>query len=70
MSDPRLFKFRAKVATRDHKFIAAVSIFLGGFISRALLGKIGAASTLGIGVGLRILVAISWLFVSGKKAAQ
>jgi len=35
-----------------------------------LVGKIGSASTLGVGVGIRILIAISWIFVGGKPAAR
>ena len=67
MSDPRLFKLRDRVASRDHKSLAALALFVGGFIARALLGKIGAAGTLGIGAGFRILIAISWIFVGGKS---
>jgi hypothetical protein len=70
MSDPRLFKLREKVVSRDHKVIAAVSLFLGGFVGRALLGKIGAAGTLGIAVGFRVLIAISWIFVGSKPTRQ
>ena len=70
MSDPRLFKLRQKVISRDHKTLAAVALFLGGFCSRALLGKIGAAATLGIGVGFRILIALFWIFVPGKTPSQ
>ncbi|KAG6813282.1 hypothetical protein H0H92_012437 [Tricholoma furcatifolium] len=70
VSDPRLFKLREKVKSRDHKLFAAVGLFLGAFIARALLGKIGAAGALGIGVGLRILIAISWVFIGGKKPAS
>jgi hypothetical protein len=66
MSDPRLFKLKQKVTTRDHKLFAAVGLFLGAFVGRALLGKIGAAATLGVGVGFRVLIAISWIFVQGK----
>lgn len=70
MSDPRLFNLRRKVASRDHKILAAVTLFVGGFCSRALLGQIGSAGTLGIGVGLRIFIAISWIFVRGKSVGQ
>lgn len=70
MSDPRLFKLREKVASRDHKVLAAAALFLGGFMGRALLGKIGAASTLGIAVGFRVLIAISWIFIGGKPAPR
>jgi hypothetical protein len=67
MTDPNLFNFRHLVITRDHKLIAAASLFVGGFAGRALTQSIGAGGTLGIGVGFRVLIAISWLFVPGKK---
>ncbi|KAF8881792.1 hypothetical protein BD779DRAFT_1545336 [Infundibulicybe gibba] len=70
MSDPRLFQIRKAVVTRDHKLIAAVSLFVGGFIGRAILGKIGAAGTLGVGVGLRVLIAFSWIFVPSKPVSR
>ncbi|KAG5647704.1 hypothetical protein DXG03_008427 [Asterophora parasitica] len=70
VSDPRLFKLREKVVSRDHKVIAALALFVGGFMGRALVGKIGSAGTLGIAVGLRILIAISWVFVGGKSSAK
>jgi hypothetical protein len=66
MADPSLFR-RKKVITRDHKLIAASSLFIGGFVSRAILDKIGAAGALGVGTGLRLLITLSWLFVAGKK---
>ncbi|TRM59612.1 hypothetical protein BD626DRAFT_436736 [Schizophyllum amplum] len=66
MADPRLFRFRERVKTRDHRLIGAGSLFLGGFISRALLAKIGAAGTLGIGTGIRVLITLGWFFVPGK----
>jgi hypothetical protein len=67
MSDPNLFNFRHYVITRDHKLIAAGSIFLGGFIGRALLDKIGGAGTLGVGAGFRFCIALGWIFVPGTK---
>jgi len=66
-SDPRLFKLRHKIATRDHKTLAIIAFFIGGFCGRALAAQIGAAGTLGIGAGLRALVAISWIFVPSKS---
>ncbi|RDB18362.1 hypothetical protein Hypma_000367 [Hypsizygus marmoreus] len=67
MADPRLFKFREKVKTRDHRILAAGALFVGGFMGRSLVGKIGAPSALGVAVGLRVVVAISWIFVGGKS---
>ena len=66
MSDPRLFKFRQRVMTRDHRLIAAVSLFLGAFVGRSILGQIGTAATLGVGVGFRVLITLSWMFVPNK----
>lgn len=67
VTDPKLFNFMHKVKTRDHKLIAAVSLFLGAFAGRALLGAIGAPGALGIGCGVRLLITLSWLFVPNKK---
>ncbi|KAG6864182.1 hypothetical protein C0991_011801 [Blastosporella zonata] len=68
VADPRLFKLREKVVSRDHRLLAAVALFVGAFAGRALLGQIGSAGTLGIAVGFRILIAISWIFVRGKPS--
>ncbi|KAG6874124.1 hypothetical protein C0995_005540 [Termitomyces sp. Mi166 len=66
VSDPRLFKIREKVKSRDHRLLAAIALFVGAFAGRALLGKIGSPAALGIAVGFRILIAISWIFIGGK----
>lgn len=67
MSDPRLFNFKNKVITRDHKLIAAACLFVGGFTGRAILDKIGASGALGVGAGIRLLIAFSWLLVPAKR---
>ena len=69
MADPKLFKGRL-VVSRDHKIIGIVALFIGGFASRAILDAIGSAGTLGIGTGIRTLIAIWWLFVPGKQTAK
>ncbi|KAI0777491.1 hypothetical protein BD413DRAFT_466868 [Trametes elegans] len=66
MADPKLFNFRQRVITRDHKFIAIFALFLGGFVGRAIIDAVGAASTLGVGTGMRVAIAVWWLFVPGK----
>ncbi|KAF8157070.1 hypothetical protein B0H34DRAFT_789590 [Crassisporium funariophilum] len=66
MSDPRLFRFRQRVMTRDHRLIAAVALFLGAFVGRAILGQLGTAATMGIGVGFRMFITFSWIFVPNK----
>ena len=65
-SDPGLFKFRQRVMTRDHRLIAAGSLFLGAFVSRSILGQIGTAATMGVGTGFRVLITLSWIFVPNK----
>ena len=69
MADPRLFQLNRWIISRDHKVIAIFSLFLGGFVGRALIDQIGAAGTLGVGCGIRTLIAIWWLFVPSKDAA-
>ncbi|KAH0580648.1 hypothetical protein H2248_002132 [Termitomyces sp. 'cryptogamus'] len=67
VSDPRLFEIRQKVESRDHKLLAAVALFVGAFSGHALLAKIGSPATLGIAVGFRILIAISWVFIPSEN---
>ena len=69
MADPHFFRMRF-VKSRDLKVVAVVSLFLGGFTGRALLDKVGAASTFFIGAGFRALIAMVWLGVAGVKPVQ
>jgi len=70
MTEPQLFHFRRLVIARDHKVMAIVFLFLGGFISRAILDKIGSAGTLGIGTALRFIISLWWFFIPAKKAPK
>ncbi|KAI6012086.1 hypothetical protein BKA83DRAFT_4370004 [Pisolithus microcarpus] len=70
MTEPQLFHFRRLVKSRDHKVMAILFLFVGGFTGRAILDKIGSAGTLGVGAGIRFLVTLSWLFVPVKKASK
>ncbi|KAJ7457646.1 hypothetical protein B0H11DRAFT_1738172 [Mycena galericulata] len=70
MSDPRLFNLRQKVITRDHKLIAAVALFFGAFVARALLAQIGAAGALGVGTGVRVLITLAWIVIPGKPVSR
>jgi len=63
--DPR--KWLQPVKARDHKLIAILMLIIGGFVSRALIGQIGSAGTLGIGAGLRVLCAMIWMITKTKK---
>lgn len=66
-NDPFLFALR-RVNTRDHKAMSILAVFLGAFISKALVDKIGSAGTLGIAAGLRFIGAWAWLFVPSPQA--
>ncbi|KAJ6572085.1 hypothetical protein B0H19DRAFT_1132514 [Mycena capillaripes] len=70
VTDPRLFNIRQKVITRDHKLIAAVALFGGAFAGRAILAQIGAAGALGVGAGVRVLIALAWIVIPGKPVSR
>lgn len=70
MADPKLFDIRRIVISRDHKILAIVSLFLGGFIGRVLIDIVGSAGTLGIGAGIRLLICVWWAFVPEKQAKK
>lgn len=65
-TDPGLFQIRKRVLTRDHRLIAAFALFLGAFVGRAILGKLGTAGALGVAVGFRVLMSLQWIFVPPK----
>lgn len=67
VNDPFLFALR-RVNTRDHKAMSILAVFLGAFISKALVDKIGSGGTLGIAAGLRFIGAWAWLAVPSKKS--
>ena len=66
LSDPKLFRPKFQI-TRDHKVLAVFSLFLGGFVGRAILDQIGSAGAFGVGTGIRVVIALLWLFVPAKK---
>ncbi|KAL4068486.1 hypothetical protein V8B97DRAFT_2058722 [Scleroderma yunnanense] len=70
MTEPQLFRFRRLVIARDHKVMAILFLFIGGFSGRAILDKIGSAGTLGIGTAVRLLISLWWLFVPAKKVSK
>jgi len=62
-TEPSLLQPRAftkMIPARDNKIVAILLLFIGGIIARALVGQIGAAGTLGIGAGLRVISALVW----------
>jgi hypothetical protein len=66
-NDPSLFFIAQRVKSRDHRLIAAGSLFVGAFTGRAILGKAGSPTALAVGVGIRVLVSLGWLLVPGKE---
>jgi hypothetical protein len=66
MADPKLFVSRP-VPSRDHKMLGIAALFIGGFCSRAILQAIGSPASLGIGAGMRVVIALSWFFVPAKR---
>lgn len=66
MADPKLFQFKKLIISRDHKVLAVFALFIGGLVSRAILQEISAAGTLGVGCGMRVIIAVMWLFVPAK----
>ncbi|KAF8317380.1 hypothetical protein DL93DRAFT_2077004 [Clavulina sp. PMI_390] len=68
VSDPVLFRAPTKIyPQRDYRMLAIASVFLGGFVGRALTGSIGPAATLGIGAGIRLFIAPAWFLVQKAK---
>jgi len=68
VADPGLFRLRQRVLARDHRLIAAFALFLGAFVGRAILAKLGTAGALGVAVGFRVLMCFQWIFVPPKPA--
>ncbi|KAG9087470.1 hypothetical protein FS749_002897 [Ceratobasidium sp. UAMH 11750] len=66
VGEPKLFQPQM-VKQRDHKAIAILGLIIGGIVGRALVNKIGAQWTLGLGFVIRALVAISWLSIPAAK---
>ena len=66
VADPKLFNLRRAVVSRDHKVLAIFALFLGAFLGRAILAQIGTAGALAVAMGIRFLLAFSWLFIPRK----
>jgi hypothetical protein len=70
VTDPSLLHIRKRVMSRDHRLIAAITLFFGAFTSRAVLAKLGTAGALGVGTGFRVVFTLLWLFVPPKPASK
>jgi len=62
VAEPNWFKLDF-LPRRDDKIMGIAGLFFGGFTGRALIGAIGVSSALGVGAGLRLLIAFAWYFV-------
>lgn len=62
IGDPDLFR-RGYVKSRDHRLLAVLAFLMGGMIGRGILNHQGSAAVFGIATGLRVLIALFWLFV-------
>jgi len=69
IADPKLF-FGQKVVSRDHKILALVALCGGAISARLILDGIGSAATVGVGAGIHVLIALSWLFIRGKDTPR
>lgn len=54
------------IPSRDHRTNAILMLFIGALVGRILVATIGGAATLGIGAGLKMLIAISFWFTPSK----
>jgi len=70
MGEPKLFSPHAPIKPRDYKALAIIMLFIGGLVGRALDGTIGAANTFAIGAGIRVLVALCWVWTPEAKKRQ
>ncbi|KAF5349167.1 hypothetical protein D9756_009465 [Leucocoprinus leucothites] len=68
-TDPGLFNIRKRILSRDHRLIAASALFIGAFVGRAILAKLGTAGALGVAVGFRVLMSFQWIFVPSKGSS-
>ncbi|WWD04285.1 hypothetical protein V865_002354 [Kwoniella europaea PYCC6329] len=65
-NDPFLFALRA-VRTRDIRSAGALSLIFGAFVSRAILGVIGSAGTIGVVIGFRAVLLGWWFFLPSDE---
>jgi hypothetical protein len=67
VTDPALFQVTRPVRSRDQKWFAVASLFLGVVVGRLILGQLGTPLTIGVGVLIRVAIAFSWLCVPATR---
>lgn len=65
MAEPALFKAKF-VRSRDIKIIAVSAVFVGGFVGRSLMIRVGDVEALAIGTMLRVMIAFMWVWTPAK----
>ena len=67
VTDPALFQVTRAVRSRDQKWLGVASLFLGVVVGRLILGQLGTALTIGVGMLIRVGIAFSWLCVPATR---
>ncbi|KZV80261.1 hypothetical protein EXIGLDRAFT_756360 [Exidia glandulosa HHB12029] len=62
VSEPSIIKLNRRMLARDSWLLAVLFVLIGGIVGHALGNTIGDSSTLAMGAGIRVLIAILWLF--------
>ncbi len=60
-----LFKLNCFNTPRDQRLLGVASVMLGALAARGLVFRLGSPGALGVGAGIRVLIAFSWIFVPG-----
>ncbi|KIK63746.1 hypothetical protein GYMLUDRAFT_40815 [Collybiopsis luxurians FD-317 M1] len=62
-----LFRVHKLDTPRDQRMLGIASVFIGVLAGRALVFALGSSGALGVGAGIRVLIAFSWIFVPSSK---
>ncbi|WVQ72214.1 hypothetical protein IAR50_001761 [Cryptococcus sp. DSM 104548] len=68
-NDPFLFSFKY-TPSRDIRILGGLALFLGSFISRAILQASSSAGVVGVLAGLRMVQVVWWFFIPDKEVKK
>ncbi|WVQ82800.1 hypothetical protein IAT38_004932 [Cryptococcus sp. DSM 104549] len=68
-NDPLLGAFKY-TPSRDIRIAGGFAVFLGAFVSRAILDKAGSAGSLGVLAGFRMVQVVWWYFLPDKPVKK
>ncbi|KAF9009179.1 hypothetical protein BDZ89DRAFT_1229597 [Hymenopellis radicata] len=60
-----LFKLNRFNRPRDQRLLGVASVMLGALAARGLVFRLGSPGALGVGAGIRVVIAFSWISVPG-----